>query len=147
MQRATRWLAVVALLAAACSSPEERLAHHVERGEAFLRDNEVDASLLEFQSALKIQPQNADLYERIGDVLMEYSQLYPRAISYYRESHRLEPTRIHSIVREARLLALEDRERARELLDEAISQDPESAEVLRAQANFALIANDLVSKS
>ena len=77
MQRATRWLAVVALVAAACASPEERLAHHVERGEAFLRDNEVDAALLEFQSALKIQPANAALYERIGDVLMEYRQLYP----------------------------------------------------------------------
>ncbi len=144
MQRATRWLAVVALVAAACASPEERLAHHVERGETFLRDNEVDAALLEFQSALKIQPTNAALYERIGDVLMEYRQLYPRAISYYREAHRIEPTRIHSIVREARLLALEDRERARELLDAAISLDPESGEVLRAQANFALIANDLI---
>ena len=75
MQRAIRWLAALALLAAACTSPEERLAHHVARGEAFLRDNEIDAALLEFQSALGVQPENAALYQRIGDVLMEYSQL------------------------------------------------------------------------
>lgn len=144
MHRAIRWLAVASLMAAACSSPEERLAHHVERGEAFLRDNEIDDALLEFQSALNVQPENAALYQRIGDVLMEYSQLYPQAISYYREAHRIEPTRVHSIVREARLLALEDPERARELLDAAIAQAPESGMVLRAQAFFALIANDLV---
>ena len=144
MHRKIVLLAVVALLATACTSPEERLAHHVARGESYLRDNEVDAALLEFQSALAVQPENAALYERIGDVLMEYSQLYPRAISYYREAHRIEPARTHSIVREARLLALQDPKRAGELLDQAIAQDPESGGVLRAQAFFALVANDLV---
>ncbi len=143
MHRPVRWLAVVALMAAACTSPEERLAHHGARGEASIRNNEIDAALLEFQSALKIQPENAALYQRIGDVLMEYRQVYPQAISYYREAHRIEPTLIHSIVREARLLALEDPARARELLDSAIAQDPEAGAVLRAQAFFALIRNDL----
>jgi tetratricopeptide (TPR) repeat protein len=143
LYRAIVWLAAAALLAVACSSPEERLAHHVARGEAFLRDSEVDAALLEFQSALQVQPENAALYERIGDVLMEYSQLYPKAISYYREAHRIEPARTHSIIREARLLALEDPVRARELLDRAVIQDPDSGAVLRAQAFFALVANDL----
>lgn len=143
MHRAIRWLAVVALAVAACTSPEERLAHHVERGEAFLRDNEIEAALLEFQSALNVQPENAALYQRIGDVLMEYSQLYPQAVTYYREAHRIDPTRIHAIVREARLLALEDPERARELLDTAIARDPDDPGVLRARAYFALVANDL----
>lgn len=143
MHRATLWLAAAALLALACSSPEERLAHHMERGERYLRDNEVDAALLEFQSALNAQPENAAVYERIGDVLMEFSQLYPQAISYYREAHRIEPERVHSMVREARLLALEDRARARELLDRAAALEPENGAVLRAEAYLALIANDL----
>ncbi|MGI9592648.1 MAG: tetratricopeptide repeat protein [Myxococcota bacterium] len=149
MHRPIRRLAVAALLAAlalqvtGCRSPEERLAHHMARGEAFVRDNEIDAALLEFQSALNAQPNNAGVYERIGDVLMEYSQLYPQAISYYREAHRLDPNRIHSIVREARLLALEDPERARSLLDRAIALDPDDGAVLRAKAFFALVANDL----
>ena len=51
--------------------------------------------------------------------------------------------RTHAIVREARLLALSDPVRARELLDRAIAQEPDSGAVLRAQAFFALVANDL----
>lgn len=143
MNRALVRIAVAALLVVACTSPEERLARHIERGEAYVRNAETEAALLEFQSALKIQPENAELYERIGDVLMEYSQLYPEAVSYYQEAYRLDPTRVHSQVREARLIAQYKPTRARQLVDQALETHPDRAEVWRANAFLALIGNDL----
>jgi predicted negative regulator of RcsB-dependent stress response len=41
----------MALLVAACSSPDERLAGHMRRGEAYLEQGQTQEALLEFQNA------------------------------------------------------------------------------------------------
>ncbi len=61
-----RRLVLAALLFAACGSPEDRLATHLERGETYLADGRTDAALLEFQSALNLRPDDAALHERVG---------------------------------------------------------------------------------
>jgi tetratricopeptide (TPR) repeat protein len=145
MFRSWRTVAAVVLLAAACTSSEERAARHLEHGEYYLDQDEVKAALLEFQSALKLRPGNAALYEQIGDVLFERNRAFLEALAYYQEAYRLDPSRIHSAMREARLIALEKPTRARELVDRALEQEADLPIVQRALSHVALIEGDLTT--
>jgi tetratricopeptide (TPR) repeat protein len=139
-----RWLSLLVLLLVACAAPEERAAEHVARGEQELANDNVEAALLEFQSALKLRPGDAALYTQIGDVLFENSQAYKDALPYYQEARRIDPESIHAKMREARLIAFQNPKRARRLVDEELmSERPVNTLVLRAHAHLALIEGDL----
>jgi predicted Zn-dependent protease len=132
-------LAIAGLLLAACTSPEERLAEHVERGNAYVEEKRLDDALLEFRSALKREPDNAELHERIGDVLS--AQGRPReALEYYRQSDRLDPQRISPAMKEAQLVAFEDPRRAAALVKRGLKRAPNSALVHRTRAHVSLAA-------
>ena len=126
------------LLFACCTSPEERLASHMERGEEFLEQGQTKEALLEFQNALKIRPENAALHERIGGVLHSRSQ-FAEALEYFRQAYRLDESRISAAMYEARLSAFQDPKRARELLRRGLQEAPELAVVQRTRAHLAIV--------
>ena len=136
------WLAL-ALSALGCASPEERAARHIERGQHYLEQADTRAALLEFQSALKLRPEDAALYERIADVLFEVSPQPEEALPYYQAAYRLDSTRIRSAMREARLLALDDPRRARELLNRGLAVAPNDTEVQKALSHVAMAEGQL----
>ncbi len=136
-----RWLVVAALLLAACSSPEERLAAHLERGEAHLKEGRTEEALLEFQSALNLRPDDASLFERVGQVLYERNQ-FDEALQYFAQAHQLDPSRIEAAMMEARLLVLRNPVRARQIVRRALKDAPESDTVHRTQAHLSLARRD-----
>lgn len=138
------WLATLLLLLAACASPEERAAVHVERGAEELSNGEVKAALLEFQSALKLRPGDAALYTQIGDVLFDHSEAYEESLAYYQEARRIDPDDVHAKMREARLVAFSNPKRSRELIDsELLYRSGVNPEVLLAEAYLELTEGDL----
>lgn len=143
MTRILRCLAALALLAVACSTPEERLARHIERGQEHLAEDEPDAALLEFRSALKIHPDDPAVYEQIADILFERSALYVEALRYYQEAYRLDPKRIHSAMRAARVLAHTEPKAAAELIGHGLAEAPELPVVHRALSELALVQGQL----
>ncbi len=137
--RRRRLRIIAALLLAACASPEERLAEHVERGDAYVEEGRLDDALLEFRSALQLQPDNAELHERIGDAL--FARARPReALEYYRQSDRLDPQRISPAMKVAQLITFEDPRRAAALVKRGLKQAPNSALVHRTHAHVSLAA-------
>jgi tetratricopeptide (TPR) repeat protein len=133
----------LALLALSCASAEERAARHIERGQHYLEQADTRAALLEFQSALKLRPEDAALHERIADVLFGVSPTPEEALSYYQAAYRLDPTRLHSAMREARLIAVDNRRRARELVNRGLAEAPDDGEVQRALSQLALVEGNV----
>lgn len=121
-----------------CTSPEERFANHVARGERYSAENEPRKALLEYQSALKIRPDDAEINERVGDLLLE-ERAADDAAFFYREAHRLEPGRTSAVIKEARTLLFRDPRRAQQLLRQALEAAPDDADVHRALSELALI--------
>jgi tetratricopeptide (TPR) repeat protein len=137
-----RLLIISLLLLPACASREERFAKHVERGEKLTEEGRLADALLEYQSALDLDPRNAELHQRLGDLLVR-QRLYQQAVSFYREAFQLDPQRIDAAMSEARLLAFEDRKRARELIELALERAPDEPNVHQQRAYVALARGDL----
>jgi tetratricopeptide (TPR) repeat protein len=135
-------VAGTAWLLAACSSPEARFARHVERGEALAAQNRFVEAVLELRNALEIEPRNAELHDRIGDLLIS-QRAYKEAASYYRQAFALDPKRLDSALAEARLVSFVDPDRAKQLVALALERAPDDAEVQRTRAKVALARSDV----
>jgi tetratricopeptide (TPR) repeat protein len=138
-----RWLAVTGLVMLACVEPGERADKHFERGQAELDAGNVRGALLEFQSALTYRPEDATLYEKIGDTLADHQQSYQESLKYYLEAMRLEPGRIHSRMRTARLIAPKDLPRARAMVMTARRTHPREPIVHRTLSHVNILDNEL----
>jgi tetratricopeptide (TPR) repeat protein len=129
------------VLAVACASPEERLAEHVARADEYIGKEKPREALIELRSALKLDPQNAEINERIADLLRSEMALTDAAF-YYREAYRLDPSRTHAAMNEARLLIFSDPERADEIIAEGLSRAPDDPLVHVTRSERALTKND-----
>ncbi|MEE9608628.1 MAG: tetratricopeptide repeat protein, partial [Myxococcota bacterium] len=137
-----RLLALAVLLLAGCASPDERFARHVTRGEEFAQAGQRDEALLEYSSALKIQPDDAEINQRVGDLLRRGGSLVEAAL-FYRSAHRLDPQRLDAAMAEADLIRFSDKERAGELLADALERAPDAPVVQRTRAEFALVRGNI----
>jgi tetratricopeptide (TPR) repeat protein len=130
------------LLLPACASREERFADHLERGEQFAAEGRLADAVLEYQSALDLEPRNAELHERMGDLLVR-KRAFGEAVAFYREAFQLDSTRIDAAMGEARLLAFDDPARARELVRIGLERSPDHPNVQRQRAYVALARGDV----
>ena len=137
-----RILLTTLLLLPACASREERLAEHIERGERLAAEGRLADAVLEYQSALDLEPRNAELYQVLGDLLVR-QRSYNEAVAFYREAFQLDPERIDAALSEARLLAFDDPKRARELVQLGLERAPQHANVHRQRAYVALARGDV----
>jgi tetratricopeptide (TPR) repeat protein len=134
-------LATALLLAAACGSPEERFSDRVARADRLAAEGNPQGAILELQNALKLEPENAEIYERIGDLFRAQSR-FEEALSYYREAFRLDPKRISAAMYEARLLAFSDPKRAEELIAQGQREAPDLPLVHATASQLALAHSD-----
>ena len=137
-----RLLITTVMLLAACASREERIADHVERGERLTADGRFSDAVLEYQSALDLEPRNAELYQRVGDLLVRQRALR-EAVHFYREAFQLDPERIDAAMSEAQLLAFDDPKRARALVQLGLERAPDQPNVQRQRAYVALARGDV----
>jgi tetratricopeptide (TPR) repeat protein len=134
--------AALALSLAACSSPEQRFAAHVERAERLVAEGRVADAILEYRSAIDLRPDDAELNQRVGDLFARQRSTL-EAVSYYRRAFQLDPQRIDAAMAEARLLAFEDPARAKELVAIGLERAPDRALVQQTRSHVALAANDV----
>jgi tetratricopeptide (TPR) repeat protein len=136
-----RLLITTALLLSACATREERFAKHVERGEKLAAEGRLVDAVLEYQSALDLEPRNADLYQRLADLFVR-QRSHQQALSFYREAFKLDPERIDALLGEARLLAFDDPKRASELIQLGLERAPDNPNVHQQRAYVALARKD-----
>jgi tetratricopeptide (TPR) repeat protein len=135
-------LAATVVWLAACGSSERRFAEHVRRAEQHAAEGRIPEAVLEYQSALELEPRDAEIHERVGDLLAQRRE-FKDAISYYRQAFELDPERIGAAMNEARLLAFGEPKRARELVQIGLERAPDRPEVQLARAHVALAAGDV----
>jgi len=137
-----RLLLTTVLLLPACASREERFAEHVARGEQLAAEGRLGDAVIEYQSALDLEPRNAELYQRLGDLLVR-KRSFAEAVPFYREAFQLDPERIDAAMSEARLLAFDNPKRARELVQLGLERAPDRPNVQRQRAYVALARGDI----
>ncbi len=136
-----RFAALIAVVAClACSTPEERLAEHLENGALFTEREQFDDAILEYRSALKLDPLNAEVNERLGERLA-MSQPTDAAI-YFRDAFRLDPKRIDAGLKAARMIAIDDLGAATEIVNEVVSHAPKEAGPRIVASELAILRND-----
>ena len=128
-------------LAWGCASPEERFAEHVARAEVYSEQEQPREALIEYRSALKLQPQNAEINFQIAEIASHVYALAD-AVFYYREAHRLDPDRIDAAMLEARILMLSDPQRVDEIIEASLLRAPDNPLVHLGRSERALTRRD-----
>lgn len=134
-RRARAALAALALAgAAACASPEQKVANYLKSGTAFLEEGRIGQANVQFQNALKIDEDNVDaligvseIHEKRGD----YAQMF----GVLQRVHRLAPARRDVQLDLAKLYLLaSDSKAALDLVDAALKAAPQDADFLAVKA-------------
>ncbi|TVQ31791.1 MAG: hypothetical protein EA356_13840 [Geminicoccaceae bacterium] len=86
---------IVALAVAACSSPEQREAEHLERGLALLEEGDLARAAVNLRNVLRINPRNAPALLAMGRI-NEAQQRYPQAFNFYFSAADSDPTLIEA---------------------------------------------------
>ncbi|MFQ5416929.1 MAG: tetratricopeptide repeat protein, partial [Myxococcota bacterium] len=133
--------ALSAWLISACSSPEERFAEHLERASALARQDQREGAILEYRSALKLDPESVEANEKLSIQLQRDDD--PSATFYLQEALRLDPTRVDLAMRLARVLMTAERtDEAASMIESALSANPDEAVAHAARAELLLYQND-----
>jgi tetratricopeptide (TPR) repeat protein len=93
--------------------------------------------MIELRSALKLEPQNAGLHFRIGDLLDGTGELSD-ALFFYQEALRLAPEDGRAALATARLLLFDEPERAEELIEGVIQRSPDDPVAYIRRSELAL---------
>lgn len=139
-----RYLVALALSAAclaACASDEEKFATHMERAEGYLAEDKTKEALIEYRSALQIDPKNAEVNHRIADIMADAGGVSEAAF-FYREAYRLDPERVDAAMKEAQLLLFTDTARTEQIIEEGLQRYPNVPIVHVARSQLALLKRD-----
>ena len=102
---------------------------------------EFRTAVFELRAALKIQPEDVAVNERLAELLLEEGG--GEAEFYYREVVRLDPDRIDAAMRVAQLRMIAgDTAAANELIQDALARQPDALPVQIALADLSLALND-----
>lgn len=138
-------LAIAAcILVSGCFSQQDRAASHAEKGQAHLTAGRPTEALIDFHSALKLDPQNPEYAREIALILIAQGE-YTSAQFYLGEAYRLDPQREATAVTLAVLLFGNDPEQADTLLTELIERNPESAWGYIGRSEQALFQSNLTA--
>lgn len=113
------------LLLSACQSNEEKLVEHMSRGDAYFEDEKYGEAIIEYMSALQIDPNDGVAHYRLSKALFKENKVRE---GYWelRETVRLDPSNIeakHEL--SIMLLVAKEYEEALDQIDEAIAADPD----------------------
>lgn len=132
------------LLAAGCQSSEQEFAEHLDRGSKFEKEGKPDEALIEYRTALQIQPSSAEANLRIARVLTEKGK-YGDAVFFLRETQRLDPSNSEAALSEAKLLLFQDPPRVEQIVKGVLERDPSNALAYLRLAELGLARNDTKS--
>jgi tetratricopeptide (TPR) repeat protein len=127
-------LAAILAFAAACSSPEQKLAGYLKSGAAFLEEGRIGQANVQFQNALKIDEDNVEALLGLGEIAErrnDYSQMF----GILQRAHRLDPNRRDVQLDLSKLYLLaNDADAALDLVEGALTAAPEDADFIAMKA-------------
>jgi tetratricopeptide (TPR) repeat protein len=129
-------VAIVALLSGGCESDEQKVADLFALGQSHAEEGLHPEAVIEFRSALQIDPNRADVHFALANSYMQVRSP-SEALWEYAETIRLDPDNRDARLRLGALaLVRQDPEEALEQADSSIALDPEepTAYLLRGQA-------------
>lgn len=136
------WLAasltVTGLLGAGCGGSDARSSAHAERADELLAEGRSGEALIELRSALQLEPEDAALNVRVGDLSRELG-FVADAVDFYREAHELVPEDTEVTLKLAALLVHLEPDSVQPLIDDVLKRDPNSvsARVVLVEAAIA----------
>lgn len=113
-------------LAAGCSSPEDRVVYHLERGREFVAAGKISAAKIEFRSALSFDAKSFAANLELAD-LAEAEENHHDARFYLRDALATDPENSAVAIRLASLLRDQEPWRSRQLLLKVVGRDPKNA--------------------
>lgn len=118
-------LGVVVGLSAGCTSPEDRAAYHIERGNKFLAEDKLAAAEIEFRSALNFDRTSVVANVELANLAEGKGNLHD-AIFYLRDALAAGEPDDELTLRLATMLRDDEPWRARRLLMTALTRSPEN---------------------
>jgi len=132
-------LSFFVMVVASCGGKEERKADYLEKGKAYLADNNLKKARIEFKNVLQIDPKYAEAYFYMGQ-LEEKNKELRRAVGFYKKAIELDPKYIQPKIELSRIFILvgtkEYIDQAKELLNEALLLDKNNLEVKLVNATI-----------
>ena len=142
MKRISIIAVACALALSACGGKEARLQEHLEKGRAFLAQEDFDKARVEFKNVLQINPKNVDGTMAMAQ-LLEKQQNWAQAAGTYQRVIELDATRTDAKTRLARLYLLGGApDKARELIDEVLKTAPQNPDALVVRAGLGTRKGD-----
>lgn len=131
-------LAVCALAAAlavsACSSPTERKAGFLQKGESLYSEKNYYKALLEFRNALQLDPNDAHAMARVAEAAEKAGNMR-EAVKQYQYAVNADPAQVHARAQMARLYVMSgDPDKALEYLQPGFERTPQDPELLMVRA-------------
>lgn len=127
-------LAALVLAAAACASPEQKLARYLKSGEAYLEDGKLGLANVQFQNALKIEEDSVAALMGLAKIAEKRSN-YEQMFGVLQRVARLDPDNIRVKLDLGKLYLLADDTAASlDLLNEALAAEPKNAEAIAIKA-------------
>ena len=135
-------LLLLALLAA-CSSPEDKVAGHLAKAEAYLAAEDWKKAAVEAKNAVQIQPKNAQAHFILAKLAWREAK-FPEAFSQLTMAVEADPTLIEARLRLGDLyFASRDVDAAAAQAEAARQLDPDRADVHLLSAKVLFLKNDL----
>jgi len=134
-------LSLLLLAPVGCSSKQSRARAHVESAEAHLAQGRLDDALIELNNALRLDPDDADVAQRIADLLATTGDA-AEARFFYGEAYRLDPDRVEAAVKLANIERGLDPDAARQLVLELVENHPTAPWTYIGLAEQALVDSD-----
>lgn len=148
----TTLVSAIALALISCGGAEERKIKYLEKGKAYIEEQNYDKARIEIKNVLQIDPKYADAYYVMGQI-NEQGKDFRKAMGNYNKAIELDPQHIEAKVGLAKIYVIAGTEdyinKARELLnevDKAVSDHPE-ADLITATIDYKTGAKDKATRS
>src|SRR3989344_5731037 len=114
-----------ALIVAGCGGAESRKAKYLEKGKAYMEQQNYDKARIELKNVLQIDPKHAAAYYLIGRVEEERHN-WPQAFGSYLKTVELDPDHLDARARLARFYMLSGNiPKAAEMVEAILAKKPE----------------------
>jgi Flp pilus assembly protein TadD len=134
------WLVLpLCALLFACTDAASRLEGHLENARELVAAGNEEEAVLELRSALQLAPENVEANNALAEIELRNGR-YEVAITHIDKAYRIAPDDPRSALNLARVLVLQidDLERAKELVDQSVAQDPGNSAAFIVRSNLEL---------
>ena len=135
-------VAAIALIAAACSSPEEKVEKYYASGQEFLQNEDYGKANVQFQNVLKINEEHIPALVGMAQIA-ENQQDLERMFGLYQKIVRLDPNHVHANTQLGKLYLIgSDETAAMEYAEAALAIDPNSLDAKALKSGVLLRVGD-----